>query len=110
MTVALVYVTFPEPEQARSIAREMIEQRLAACVTFWPAGSMYWWEGEIETTEETLALFKTHEGRVHELTRRLSDAHPHDVPCVLPWPTFQPLEAYEAWVRKEATGAGASPA
>ncbi len=104
MAVALVYATFPDMETARSLAREMLEARFAACATFWDAGSLYWWEGEIEAAEEAIALFKTHPDKVEALTKALAKAHPYEVPCILPVETTEPFEAYAAWIEDEATG------
>ena len=101
MDLQLVYATFPDEETAKKLARAMLEERLAACATFWPAGSLYWWDGEIEEAEEHLALFKTSPGKAAVLVERLTAAHPYDVPCVLPLEVDGAPGAYRAWVEKE---------
>lgn len=101
MDVAVVYATFPDRESAEDVASTVIEARHAACATFWDGGTMYWWEGEIEAGDETLALFKTAPGEVDGLVAALEQAHPYEVPCVLPLASTGGSEAYADWVRAE---------
>ena len=60
MKLLLVYVTFPNLEEARHIGAEMVRRQLAACVNLCPSvTSIYRWKGEVESSEEVLAVFKT---------------------------------------------------
>ena len=63
-----------------------------------PVVSRYLWEGRLERAEETLMVLKTRRALVAELTARLADWHPYDVPEVLEVPVRSGLEAYLAWV------------
>ena len=56
---AMAYVTAPDRETARTIARVVVERRLAACANYWPVESRYWWEGTQEETSEFVIIFKT---------------------------------------------------
>ncbi len=103
MDVQLVYATFPDQETARTLARDMIERKLAACATFWEAGSMYRWEGQVEETTETLALFKTRADLVPDLEDALAEDHPYEVPCLLPVDVNHPHQAYALWVEEETS-------
>ncbi len=98
MSVELVYVTFPDRGTAKEVGASMVERELAACVTFWDAGTVYRWEGDVVRDEEALALFKTRPGLREELVDALEQAHPYDVPCVLPIRSEGGAGAYEAWV------------
>lgn len=98
MTVHLVYATFPDRETAESIGTSLVEEGLAACVTFWSAGSVYRWEGEVTSEEEALAFFKTAPDRVVGLTDAIEDRHPYDVPCVLAIDVDESSESYGGWV------------
>ncbi len=43
----LIYSTFPSPEAAEAVGRELVERRLAACVNILPGmTSIYRWEGQ----------------------------------------------------------------
>src|SRR3546814_9601361 len=70
--VVTVYATFADRAEAERIGRQMVEERLAACVNILgDAHSIYRWQGQIETATETAALFKTAADRAEPLTARI---------------------------------------
>lgn len=75
----IVLVTHP-PRGARAFARTLVEQRLAACVSLVALGSLYRWQGRVESARETLLLIKTGAGRVAALERHVRAEHPYDTP------------------------------
>lgn len=101
MDVQLVYATFPDEGTAEAVGRTMLEERVAACFTYWQGGTQYRWEGEIEEGTETLALFKTAPGKRDALVEALEAAHPYEVPCVLPLASEGGPAGYTAWVEEE---------
>lgn len=101
MDVQLVYATFPDRESAEKIGQQVLEDRLAACVTYWEAGTRYRWEGSIEEETETLALFKTDPTERASLVEAIEAEHPYDVPCVLPLASEGGAPGYAEWVAAE---------
>lgn len=84
MTQCLVYMTAPNDAEARSIARVLVETRLAACVNIIPGmRSVYRWEGEIHEDAEIVLIAKTRRERVPALTAKIKDIHSYDCPCVV---------------------------
>ena len=56
----LIYSTFPSPEAAEAVGRELVEGRLAACVNILPGmTSIYRWEGAIARDSEAVMIIKT---------------------------------------------------
>jgi periplasmic divalent cation tolerance protein len=99
---AVVLSTVPDAQVAERVARALVEERLAACVSRVPGvGSLYRWQGEIEEAEEVLLVIKTHARRAPELTRRLRELHPYEVPEILVLPVAAGLSSYLDWVREE---------
>lgn len=99
----VVLSTAPDPETADRLARALLDDRLAACVTRVPGvTSLFRWQGELEETEEVLLLVKTHATRAPALTRKLAELHPYEVPEILVLPAAAGLGSYLDWVR-EAT-------
>src|SRR3546814_8496610 len=85
--VVTVYATFADRAEAERIGRQMVEERLAACVNILgDAHSIYRWQGQIETATETAALFKTAADRAEPLTARIITLHSYDNPAVTVWP------------------------
>ncbi len=101
--VHVVLVTAPNLDVARTLARDLVESRLAACVNLVPAiHSLYRWEGEVQEDEEVLLVVKTRADRGEALARRIRDLHPYDVPEVLELAAIGGSEAYLRWVREES--------
>lgn len=101
--LSLVLVNTP-PADADRIARGLVERRLAACVNVIPkVSSVYWWEGELTSDDESTLLIKTRSALVPALTRAVLELHPYSVPEVIALPLDVALgnPAYLAWVRAE---------
>ena len=99
MTVVSVYAIFASPNEAERIGRQVVEERLAACVNILgPCRSIYRWQGAIETAEEVPAIFKTSRDRADSLVGRIAALHSYDVPCVAVWPIDKLLVDYAEWV------------
>jgi periplasmic divalent cation tolerance protein len=97
--VLLVLSTFPDPATARRIARQLIEEKHAACANILPPmESIYWWQGKVEEAAETLVLFKTSANRYLELQAALRQLHPYEVPEILALPIDRGLPEYLQWV------------
>jgi periplasmic divalent cation tolerance protein len=79
--------TVPSDEDGARIASALVEARLAACVSLVPGlRSIYVWDGEVCDDAETLLLAKTRAERFEELSRRIVELHPYDVPEVIALP------------------------
>ncbi len=65
----LVYITTGSKQEAKSIGRSLVEEKLAACVNIVDGmESIYRWEGEIVEDQETILIAKTPYHNVKELT------------------------------------------
>jgi periplasmic divalent cation tolerance protein len=103
-SIRVVFITTPRDE-AKKIARELVEMRLAACVNFVPKiESYFWWDDAVQHDEEALLIVKTTEERFGELMTRVAEMHPYDLPEVIGFPLSEGLPDYIAWVRKETKG------
>ena len=97
--IASVYAVFASDEEARRIARTVIEERLAACANILgPCHSIYRWQGKIEEAGEVAAIFKATAGGAEALVRRICDLHSYEVPAALVWPIAEAPESYRRWV------------
>jgi periplasmic divalent cation tolerance protein len=84
MPQCLVYMTAPNDDEARAIARVLVEDRLAACVNIMGAmRSVYRWQGEIHEDGEVVLIAKTRRDLASALTDKVKAIHSHDCPCVV---------------------------
>src|SRR3989442_14439949 len=91
---AMAYVTAPDRETARTIARVVIEGRLAACANYWPVESRHWGRGAQEETNEFVIILKTRRSLVRKLIPAVQRGHPAAVPCIFSYPMGPGLPAY----------------
>jgi periplasmic divalent cation tolerance protein len=102
MEPILVFTTVPDAGAAARIARALVEQRLAACVTqLAPAVSTYRWRGAIETAHELPLLIKTEAARYPELETALRRMHPNELPEIIAVPIEHGLPDYLIWIAGE---------
>lgn len=96
--IALLHATFADAAEADRIGRQMVEERLAACVNLLgPCTSIYRWHGLIETATEHRALFKTTPQLARTLADRIAALHAYDMPAIEIWPAAAG-EAVAGWV------------
>ena len=99
-----VHVTAPDQERAEQIARTLVGERLAACVTILPqVRSIYRWEGEIHADAEVLCLIKTRADGFAALAERVKALHPYQLPEILAFEVTEGSPAYLEWLAAETT-------
>ena len=97
--ILLALSTFPDAQSARSISRQLVEQKLAACANIGGSvESIYHWQGKIEEGQETLVFFKTTRSRFEEFQQVLRSLHPYEVPEIVAVTVAAGLPAYLQWV------------
>jgi periplasmic divalent cation tolerance protein len=98
----LVLTNLPDHDVARAIARQLVENQLAACVNIMPAvQSIYQWQGQLEEAAEVSLLIKTTTEQYGDLESLILSMHPYDVPEVIGIPVTEGLPAYLAWLERE---------
>ena len=94
----LALTTEANQEQAEALARSLLEQRLASCVALQPQRALYWWEGEIEASEEVQLLIKAHPDQRDALEAAVRQQHSYATPEFLCWPAEASAD-YASWAR-----------
>lgn len=102
----LIYITASSREEAVSLARLLVEERLAACANvLGPITSFYWWEGKLNEDGEVALIAKTRASLVEALTARVRQAHSYECPCVVALPIAGGNPAFLQWIAAETSGA-----
>ncbi len=102
MKVNLIYITTGNKEEAKTIGKELITSRLAACVNIVDnMNSLYMWEGELQDDNETILIVKTEETHVPALIEKVKSIHSYDCPCVLSLPVSDGNKAFLNWIASE---------
>lgn len=98
----VVLCTVPNEELGKSIARVLVEERLAACVNILAQiRSVYRWQGEVCEEPESLLLIKTRRELFAHLSQRLGALHPYTVPELIALPFVAGAAPYLTWLGEE---------
>ncbi|MCS7237603.1 MAG: divalent-cation tolerance protein CutA [Thermoguttaceae bacterium] len=99
-----VLTTTDRRELAETIARQLVEKRLAACVQIvGPILSIYRWQGAIEQAEEWQCLIKTQARLVDEVDREIRRLHTYQVPEIVVTPIVAGSRDYLEWIVQETS-------
>jgi periplasmic divalent cation tolerance protein len=98
----LVMATVPNQKTAQKMAKELLEQRLAACVTVSAAcQSHYWWQGRMATDKEHILFIKTRGSLYGDLEKKILKIHPYKVPEIIALPLVKGYGKYLDWISME---------
>jgi periplasmic divalent cation tolerance protein len=80
----IVLSTAGSEDEARKLARHLVEQQLAACVNIVPrVESIYRWQGKVESSQEWLLLIKTSAEKFPAVRDAIRELHSYDLPeCI----------------------------
>jgi periplasmic divalent cation tolerance protein len=100
--IAVVLTTVAADERAEEVARQLVEDRLAACVNLYPPMvSLYRWKGSVERDAERQMVIKTTRDRLEALQARLRELHSYELPEFVVVAVESGSEAYLNWVREQ---------
>jgi periplasmic divalent cation tolerance protein len=98
----VVFVTTGSGEEAESISRALVDERLAACVNVLPGvTSVYRWQGRVERAAETLLIIKTEQRRLDAVIDRVRALHSYTVPEIVALRIDGGSESYLRWLDGE---------
>ena len=100
----LIYMTTESEAVAERIGRALVGERLAACINI-VAGmrSMYWWDGAVHQSGETILIAKTRASLVDQLIERVRELHTYDCPCIVSRSIDRGNPAFLDWIDAETT-------
>jgi len=98
----LVLTTLPDRDAAGTLARSLVADRLAACVSIGaPVESIYHWRGAIETSTEVPLTVKTRADLFDAIAAAIRARHPYELPEILAVPITDGADDYLAWIDAE---------
>ena len=98
----LVLTTVPDKKIGQEIARVLVGERLAACVTVSGAcQSSYWWKKKISQDQEYILFIKTRGELYPNLEEKILEIHPYEVPEIIVLPLIHGYPKYFDWIAKE---------
>ena len=101
----LIYVTVKDEDEGLFIAQKVLEKRLAACANLYPKiKSIFNYQNQIQTQEESVLFLKTTVQAYDELERFIIKIHSYDDPCVLRLPIEAGAADFMSWIKDTVVG------
>lgn len=95
----IVLMTAAHLEEAESIAQELVNKQLAACVNIIPnIVSLYRWNGQLCRDPEVLMVAKTTRERFAQLEQAVRHGHSYDVPEIIALTIVDGSTNYLRWL------------
>ena len=95
----LLITTVPNQILAEQIAKELIEVKLAACVSIKEIKSIYKWQGNIEENKEFEITIKSLPENLNELILILKEKISYEIPQLI-YKIFDSEKSYFQWMKK----------
>jgi periplasmic divalent cation tolerance protein len=95
----VVLITTPNINEARKIAKTLVQEKLAACCNIIEkVNSIYFWKGNIEDDTESLVIVKSKKDVFDTLSKRVRELHRYTVPEIIALPIIAGSESYLEWM------------
>jgi len=95
----VVFITTSNKKEARNIARELIKNKLAACVNIIDKiESIFWWQGKLDSAREVLLVVKTKKSEFNKVSKAVKAIHSYQVPEIIALPITIGSKPYLDWI------------
>ena len=105
-----VITTVGSLADARSLARSVVESRLAACAHIAQVESFYHWQGAVQNDTEFKITFKTRAEHYVRLEAAIRARHPYELPDIHALALEQVHAQYARWLEESTEVSAASAA
>jgi len=102
----LVVTTVADRDEARRLARALVERGLAACAQISAIESVYTWQGAVESGAEFRILFKVASGAYEAAAAAIRELHSYELPAIHAIAVERAWEPYRDWVEANSHALG----
>ncbi len=97
----IIFTATPNEAEAESLAKQLIEQKLAACVQVLPKmKSFYFWKDELQIDSEHLVLIKTTDAKFADVESFIKANHTYEIPEIISVQPDKVSDDYLKWLEK----------
>ncbi len=97
----VVLTALPKLSAAKTLARGLVRERLAACVSLSsPITSIYLWKGRLCEEPEILLIIKTRRSLLNPLKKWIVSHHEYQTPEIIALPITDGHKSYLDWITK----------
>ena len=96
--LVLVYATFSNFEEAKTVSEELLNEKLIVCVNIFPeVNSLYLWEGKISNSCEVVAIMKSRNDQIDKIVEKIEAMHSYDQPAIAVMPIEKANKSFTNW-------------
>lgn len=100
-SASIAYVTTPDENVAKVLARGLIDLKLAACINIIPGiTSIYKWDGQLNEDSEVMMMIKTQTKCIDDISKYIRENHPYEVAEVISVPIENGNPTYMDFITK----------
>lgn len=99
--ILAVYTTVGSADEAQTLARALVERKLAACAQISAIESIYTWDGAVQQAPEWRVLFKTTAEFYQQVESAILANHSYDLPAIYAVAFDRCSEPFADWVQSE---------
>ena len=96
----IIYTTVGSKKEADKIAKTLVNDKLVACVNYFPVKSTYVWKNKIFCEGEYVLLCKTIRGKFNKIRHRIRKLNSYELPAIFSIKTDEVDIENLSWVRK----------
>ena len=102
MNPVLLYITTANREEAILIGNALLQKKQVACINILDnITSLYWWQGVVENTQETLMIAKTFDSYIEPVMELVRSMHTYTCPAILSVPLNNGNPDYITWMHEQ---------
>ena len=81
--IYLVITTEFDKKNASKLANLLLRAKLIPCVTFKNIESHFWWEGNINQSQEVQLMIKSKKENLDNVCNKISELHSYEIPEII---------------------------
>ncbi len=102
MKIYFIYVTFGTLKEAKSLSKELVKNKLAACTNIIPTiYSTYYWKNKAMSDKECSMIVKTSKQKVKAAIKFIAKKHSYDCPAISAFPIKFAHKEFNEWIKQE---------
>ena len=99
--MVFIYTTCATAKEAEYLGKMILDEKLGACIDYWPIHSVYHWEGALKRLEEVMMRITTFEPNLETVNDLISKHHSYSTPLIAGVDVRRINRAYKEWMMEE---------
>lgn len=95
-----VYITASSKQEAKRLAKHLLERRLIACANIFAVESIYRWKNKIEESKEHVLIAKSAKSKFKKIQQEIEKIHSYSTPCIAKF-EVQANEKFACWLNEQ---------